>query len=329
VAIKSSPGGQTLFLKLFRVADSSILPDAAPAAVDGVASPAGVAVLASVGTTVALGDVLISAVGVSSVASVGSAAATGGALTAISGVATVASVGTAVADGGATDATAVPAGLSVLASVGAAAENGTAVADPAGVELAASVGTAVADGGPADGLAAPLGVEMVASVGTATAFDADQVVVSSGGGGAWRGAHREPGEPRVFVTVFPAGVEATARVGRASATGDAVIAADGLRLVASVGEAAARVDVVVETVGAKSVTQMGTAAVFDVHVLPVRPYTPVETRSIVERVGTLAPSSSRPLADGVVSHPAPDAIDRAWADLQTEDDELVLLGVIA
>jgi len=102
--------------------------------------------------------------------------------------------------------------------------------------------------------------------------------------------------------------------------------------------AQAGADAVVETVGAVSVTAMGKAAVFDVHVLPVLPYTPVETRSIVERVGTLALSSPSPLADGPVSYPAPDAIDRAWADLQgmknipggmAEDDELVLLGVIA
>jgi len=331
VAIKSSPGGKTLTLKLFQVTGA---PTFADGVVDGVAFPAGVAALASVGTAVATGGAIVSAVGVSSLASLGTAAATGGAFTTIVGVATSAAVGAATGAGAGTTAV---VGVAAAATMGTATATGTAVTAPAGVGVVASVGTSLADGGPADGIAAPLGVEMVASVGTAVAFDADAVVISSGVG-SWR-RHRvaDQRERRVFVTVFPSGVEVTARVGRTTASGDAVVAVDGVQADLALGEALASADVVVETVGAASATAMGTAAVFDVHVLPVLPYTPVETRSI-HGVGNRPLSSSIPVADGAGSHPAPDAIDRAWTDLQgmknipggmDEDDELVLLGVLA
>jgi len=236
VAIKSSPGGQTLFLKLFRVSDASILPDAAPAAVDGVASPAGVAMLASIGTTLATGDAVVNAVGVSTVASVGSAAATGGASTAISGVAAAAAVGTATATG---TGTAAVVGVAAAGAIGTATGTGSAVTALAGVALVASVGTALADGGPADGIASPLGVEMVAAVGTATAGDGAEVIPVAWGGGPYR-VRRSTWRPVVDPFAGDAvaevsGVQARARVGRATASGAATASPAGLRLVSAVG----------------------------------------------------------------------------------------------
>jgi hypothetical protein len=321
--IRFSPGGESLTRKLFRVIPQGL----DVVMVDAVALAIGVSALASVGTATATGDALVAPSGVSAVASVGTATAGVSVSATPAGVSTLASVGSATAAG---DALASPSGVSTTASVGSASGAGSAVAGPGGVAVVASVGTAIADGGPADGLASPLGVAMVASVGTATASDG--TVVESGGVGSWSRRHHadEPGELRVSVTVFPFGVETTATVGQARAAGDARAAASGVVARATVGHATPSADVLVAPVGAASDVLVGKAAAFDVHVLPVLPYTSVvvEPRSVASHVGTLALSSSIPLADGPASHPAPDAIDRAWTTLQTEEDELLLLGVI-
>lgn len=77
---------------------------------------------------------------------------------------------------------------------------------------------------------------------------------------------------------------------------------------------------------AASVALEGAGRVLTRRRLSVRASSPVRS---IHGTGNLAPSSPCPLADDLVSHPAPDAIDRAWTDLQAEDDELLLLGVIA
>jgi hypothetical protein len=167
---------------------------------------------------------------------------------------------------------------------------------------------------------------MVASVGTATAYDADAVPVSGGGVGSWRArrAVQDQGDLRVFVRVFPFGVAATARAGRATATGDARVEVTGVSAQTALGVAQAGADAVTDVVGAPVDSLVGKAAAFDVHVLPVLRYVALETRSVDPPVGLT-------MASGDPPHEAVEplaAIDRAWTDLQTEEDELLLLGVI-
>lgn len=318
--------------------------------VDGTANPAGVGMLAAVGSVVATGTAFVGAVGVSSSASVGTATATGtGRVTAagvqalalsgnatatghavanLLGVAAIAAVGTAVASGeSVVDATASPVGVFTMGSVGTAQATGTALTAPAGVALLAGVGTPVADGGPANATASPFGVAMVASVGQATAADASLVVVS-GGMGRWTASPapvpRDAGELRVSVTVFPFGVDVTAHVGRATASGNASCAVTGLGMVADCGDVQASADAVIAATGVSSAMAVGKAAAFDVHVLPVLRYTAFRVDVVGSPLGVDARASV-----GTATAREPDAIDRAWSNLQSEDDELLLLGVLS
>lgn len=294
-------------------------------------SPAGVAMVALLGAPMASGAAVAAPSGRSATSAVGSPAATGSALAAPAGVSMLSAVGDATAAGGTGQqdqpGDAFPAGVAMLASVGESTTSGAALAEPAGVALVAAVGTVAVDGGPADGIAAPLGIEMVATVGSALAFDADVVVVSGGMGGSWGRPFRAQAdapisELRVSVTVFPFGVEATMQAGRPIAAGDASIAVAGLEMAAAIGDVQAGADAVTAVPGVSTGVLVGKAAAFDVHVLPVRRYMAFRIDAMAAPLGVEAQAAA-----GVVAR-VPDAIDRAWADLQTEDAELFQLGVL-
>lgn len=320
--------------------------DADVGGVNGTASPAGVQMLASVGAALATGAALASPTGQQIISAVGTSVATGASQGAPAGLAITSSVGTPVATGTAlaspqgvemvsavgtavasseSPATAAPAGVEMAAAVGQATATGDASAAPAGFEMVSAVGTAVADGGPADGLAEPLGVEMVASVGQAYAYDADAVVQPTGGGG-WSPRYRQAEEltERVSVTVYPFGVAMAARVGQATATGTATITATGVSMAAQVGTPAVTSSVTVDVQGVAMLASVGTPDVFDLHVMAVAPYTPFRRDAVAAPLGVEAVASvGDARADGT------DALDKAWQHLQADEDELLILGVIA
>lgn len=326
---RSSPGGKSLTLKLFRVVPHGTLDVVASGAIDGTGDVTfAVSSLDATGLETFTGTAGSETFAGPALASTGLETFTGTAAVAFGGPA-FAATGAETFTGTGTETFAGPS----LAASGSEAFTGTgaeAFGVPAlsGAALETFTGTgAVTFAGPAlDG-----GVPQAVTGAGAVAF-AGPGLDGLGTGGTVEAPVVGGGRRYIYPPYRAAAPQAIEGIGEirfkaprlsgvgvlgftgtgATAIAPAALAGDGGTTIDGAGTLAA------------SVALDGSGVVLNRRLVSVKAQSPARS---IHGVGNLTAKAAIPVAVGAVRHPAPDPIDRAWADLQTDEDAL-LLGVL-